>query len=42
MKGQYNFYNHHKHNNFQIKKNNSFNTIEHNQKQNFYIIKEDI
>ena len=40
MKGQYNFYNHHKHNNFQIKKNNSFNTIEHNQKQNFYIIKE--
>ena len=40
MKGQYNVYNHHKNYNFQIKKNNDFNTIEHYQKQNYNIIKE--
>ena len=40
MKGQYNIYNHHKNYNLQIKKNNDFNTIERNQKQNFNIIKE--
>ena len=40
MKGQYNVYNHQKNYNFQIKKNNDFNTIEHYQKQNYNIIKE--